>query len=298
MIAHMIDAGVSFRRQMRVLGIPFQTLQARHTAKERPRQDHETVPDEYALVNAVHAVKAAHPSWGIRRVRAFIRKKHGIPVGRKRTARIMRAHSLLCSRIRKRIHQHSAPRVIATRINQLWATDMTSFMLTTGQKVFLVVVMDVFTRRIVGWHAHHRCRTREWLHALDMALSAEFPDGVRGHNLTLRMDNGCQPTSRLYQDTLSTCGISGEWIGFNSPEQNAHVESLIGTLKQDWLWLTDCDSLDEARTLCFTAVSEYNSDHPHSSLGMWSPNEFADLVRKDLVHFTKNNSLDIPFPAA
>lgn len=186
----------------------------------------------------------------------------------------------------------------ATRINQLWATDMTSFQLTTGQKVFFVVVMDIFTRRIVGWHAHHRCRAREWLCALDMALSAEFPDGVRGHDLILRMDNGCQPTSRLYQNTLSTCGILGEWVGFNSPEQNGHVESLIGTLKQDWLWLHECESIDEARLLCSSAVSEYNTDHPHSSLGMWSPNEFTDLVRKDLVRITNSNFIEILISAA
>jgi len=294
----MKDTGVSFRRQMQVLGIPFQTLQARHTATKRPRRDREAVPDEHHLVDAVHSVKAAHPSWGIRRVRAFIRKKHGIPVGRKRTARIMRTHNLLCPRIHRRIHQRSAPRVTATRINQLWATDMTSFMLTTGQKVFLVVVLDIFTRRIVGWHASLRCRTVEWLQALHMALSAEFPDGARGHDLTLRMDNGCQPTSKLYQNTLFTCGISGEWIGFNSPEQNAHVESLIGTLKQDWLWLTDCDSLNEAQALCFSAVSEYNSDHPHSSLGMWSPNEFTNLARKGFVLITNNNSIEILISAA
>jgi putative transposase len=199
---------------------------------------------------------------------------------------------------KKRVHQHSAPRLTATRINQLWATDMTSFQLTTGQKVFLVVVMDIFTRRIVGWHAHHRCRAQEWLCALDMALSTEFPDGVRGHDLTLRMDNGCQPTSRLFQETLTTCGILGEWVGFNSPEQNGHVESLIGTLKQDWLWLHECDSMDEARSLCLKAVSEYNSDHPHSSLAMWSPNEFTELVRKDLVHISNNNSIEILISAA
>jgi len=298
MIAHLKDAGVSYRRQMQVFTIPFQTLQARHTATKRPRQDRGAAPDECVLIDAIHAVKTAHPSWGIRRVRAFIRKKNGIPVGRKRTARIMRSHNLLCSRIKKRVHRSTAPRVTPTRVNQLWATDMTSFVLSSCETVYLVVVEDIFTRRIVGWHASLRCRATEWLQALHMALNAEFADGVRGQNLTLRMDNGCQPTSNLYQGTLTTCGITGEWIGFNCPEQNAHVESLIGTLKQDWLWLHDCDSLDEARSLCQTAVSEYNNDHPHSSLNMWSPNEFTDLVRKDLVRITHDNSIEILIPAA
>lgn len=298
MIKHMVEAGVSYRRQSRIMDIPYQTLQARSTAMKRPRQTRISTPDERVLVDAVHSVKAVHPSWGIRRVRAFIRKKNGIPVGRKRIARIMRTHNLLCSRVRKRVHRKTEHRVFATRINQLWATDMTSFLLSSGKKVFLILVEDVFTRRIVGWHANQRCRAREWLHALDMALAAEFPDGVRGHDLTLRMDNGCQPTSRLYQDALFTCGISGEWIGFNCPEQNAYIESLIGTLKQDWLWLHECDTTNEANSLCLTAVSEYNADHPHSSLGMWSPNEFTNLLRKDLVRITDSNAIKILISAA
>jgi len=294
----MKDAGLSYRRMAAVLDVPFQTLQARYTATQHPRQERVKAPDESVLVDAVKAVKTAHPSWGVRRVRALIRKKYGIPVGRKRIGNIMRSLNLLCQRIKKRTHHSGVHRVIPTRINQLWATDMTSFKLSYGETVFLIVVEDIFTRRIVGWHAGLRCRAAEWLEALNMALNAEFPDGVRGQNLTLRMDNGCQPTSRLYQDTLTTCDITGEWIGFNCPEQNAYVESLIGTLKQDWLWLHECDSFDEALSLCASAVSEYNNEHPHSALGMWSPYEFTELVKKDLVHITENNTIEIPFFAA
>jgi len=296
-VSLLVKAGLSFRRQGQILSIPYQTLHARMNAGPVKERQRKTPLEDKHLVAMVHTVKQSHPSWGIRRVRAFIRKQSGMPVGRKRIARIMRIHSLLCSRIRKRVHRTTTPRIAATRINQLWATDMTQFMLSHGTKVFLMVVMDVFTRRIVGWHASLRCRAVEWLRALDQALQTEFPDGVRGHDLTLRMDNGCQPTSRLYQDTLSTCGITGEWVGFNCPEQNAHVESLIGTLKRDWLWLEECSTFSEAYTLCEKAVQEYNTSHPHSSLGMWSPYEFTDLVKKGLVS-VHNNILEIHTKAA
>jgi len=212
-------------------------------------------------------------------------------VSRKRLTRIMRQNGLLCPRIKKREHRNTRPRLTATSINQLWATDMTSFVLSIGVTVYLVIVEDVFTRRIVGWHLSLRCRALEWIFALDQALLAEFPDGSRGQNLTLRMDNGCQPTSRRFQDVLSTGHITGEWTGYNCPEQNAHVESLIGTLKKDWLWLEECDSFDDARTLCARAVYEYNSEHPHSALGMWSPLEFTNLVKKGLVSLSPNNTL-------
>ena len=79
---------------------------------------------------------------------------------------------------------------------------MTSFMLTTGTPLFLVLVMYIFTRRIVGWHLSRRCRAKEWLKALNQALCAEFPDGPREAGLTIRMDNRCQPTSNSYIDTL------------------------------------------------------------------------------------------------
>jgi transposase InsO family protein len=135
-------------------------------------------------------------------------------LGRKRTAGILRQKNLLCTRIKKRVHRTAKKRAVATGMNQLWSTDMTSFMLSGGTKLFLVVVLDLFTRRIVGWHLNRRCRSREWLTALNSALCAEFPLGVRGKGLTLRMDNGCQPTSSAYIDTLNTCQIAGEWIGF------------------------------------------------------------------------------------
>jgi putative transposase len=277
--------------------MPHQTLHTRMNAVPGKERQRTPVPEDESLVAMVHLIKQNHPTWGIRRVRALVRKQSGMRIGRKRIAHIMRTYALLCSRIQKRVHRTISPRITATRINQLWATDMTQFMLSNGTKVFLIVVMDVFTRRIVGWHANLRCRASEWLWALDQALQEEFPDGVRGMDLTLRMDNGCQPTSRLYQDTLATCGITGEWVGFNCPEQNAHVESLIGTLKRDWLWIEECATVSDAQILCEKAVHEYNTVHPHSSLGMWSPNEFKELVLKGLVS-VQNNVLEIHTKAA
>jgi len=298
MIEHMVEAGVSFRRQALVFAMPYQTLNAKFTRSVNCPRCTRTIFTDPALVEWIRELKAIHPSWGIRRVRAFIRKHTGFMLGRKRTARIMREQHLLCSRLTKRVHRTTMKRMTATRINQVWSTDMTSFMLTTGIPLFLVLVMDIFTRRIVGWHLNRRCRAKEWLNALNQALCVEFPDGPRDAGLTIRMDNGCQPTSNAYIDTLQTCGITGEWVGFNCPEQNAHIESVIGTLKQDWLWLEECESFDEAHVLCLRAITEYNQDHPHSNLNMLSPNEFTQLVKEGRVKITDNNTIEILSPAA
>lgn len=289
----MSQSGVSYRRQEKVLGVARQSLYSKLRTKSAKRLVKNTPTLDEALEYWITEIKAIHPSWGIRRVRAFIRKHTDIKLGRKRTARILRAKGLLCSRIKKRVHRKPEHRAVASAMNQLWATDMTSFMLSDCTTLFLVVVLDLFTRRIVGWHLNRRCRAKEWLNALDMALCREFPEGSRGKGLTLRMDNGCQPTSKAYVDVLDTCRITGEWTGFNCPEQNAHVESLIGTLKLDWLWLEQCDTFDEALQLCTRAVTEYNCDHPHSSLKMLSPNEFTRLVQDGRVRITENKTVEI-----
>lgn len=266
---------------------------------EKRQPDRDSTKDDALLTEWIVMVKAVRQTWGVRRVRAFLRKKCGFTgLGRKRVYRIMKEHNLLCPRIPKRVHRVQAPTVTADAPNRLWATDMTSIMLTTLQRLYLIVVMDVFTRRIVGWHLSTRCRSREWILALEQAVHTEFPEGVRGTGLTLRSDNGSQPTSKAYCRTLETLDITGEWTGFNCPEQNGHVESLIGTLKQDFIWLEEYDSFSEANAMVQRAVNEYNSDHPHSSLLYMSPNECKRAWDKGKLTINDNRQLEITQKAA
>lgn len=269
------ERGLSYGRLSSILGLPKSTLAARGLSKLRkPGMKKNRLPDDLALRRQIRELKSRKPSWGIRRVRAWIRKALKIPIGHKRTVRLLREEKLLCPRIKKRQFRRIKPQQQAIRPNQIWAMDMTQFMLSGGQKLFLVVVLDIFLRRIVGWHLSYRCRAKEWLAALDMALLAEFPLGSKSQGLTLRLDNGCQPTSNRFQDALKTCEVMPEWIGYNSPKQNAHVERVIGTLKADWLWLEECDTFAEGYALVTKAIREYNEEHPHSSLAFFSPDEY------------------------
>jgi putative transposase len=266
--------GLSYGRLSRVMSIPKATLGYRANKGRRETSRLVSKPKPNALWEWVRMLKEIKPTWGIRRVRAWIRKALMIPIGRKRTARILREQNLLCPRIKKMPGRREKPKTEAKRPKELFATDMTQFMLTTGRALYLVVVLDVFTRRIVGWHLSLRCRAVEWLEALDMALNAEFPHGSRGQGLTIRLDNGCQPTSKRFREALGNLEITPEWTGYNSPKQNAHVERVIGTLKADWLWIEECDTFGQAEDLVTRAVSEYNQEHPHSALNYLSPCEF------------------------
>jgi len=176
--------------------------------------------------------------------------------------------------------------------------DMTQFMLTSGARLFLVIVLDIFLRRIVGFRLSARCRAKEWLEALDAALMNEFFEGVRGQELTMRLDNGCQPTSKAFQDALTILDITPEWTGYNSPKQNAHVERVIGTLKADWLWIEECDTFEQAQNLVNRAVFEYNQEHPHSSPDFLSPDEFRRLWKMNHTDIYKTIQTEVTLKAA
>ena len=290
--------GLSYGRQARVMSIPKSSLAYRANKGREKLASLVRKPKQAALWEWVRMLKEIKPTWGIRRVRAWIRKALMIPIGRKRTARILREQNLLCPRLKKRQGRRERPKTEAVRPNQLYAIDMTQFMLTTGRALYLVVVLDVFNRCIVGWHLSARCRAVEWLFALDMALNTEFPHGSRGQGLTLRMDNGCQPTSRRFQEALINLDIRPEWTGYNSPKQNAHVERVIGTLKADWLWIEECDTFGQAQGLVARAVSEYNQEHPHSSLNYLSPLEFNRAWHKEGSFSNPQNNMEITLVAA
>ena len=294
------EHGLSYGRQADLLTMPKSTLA--HWGRdsiatvERPPRLYD--PSEQTLREWIGLLKEHKPTWGIRRVRAWIRKALEIPIGRKRTARLLREEDLLCERLKRRQGRREKPMTKAKAPNQLWAMDQTQFNLSSGSVVYLMVVLDTFTRCLVGWHLSFRCRSEEWLQALDNAVAGQFPEGVRGQDLRLRLDNGCQPTSRSFQKALKILDIHPEWTSYNSPKQNAHVERVIGTLKSDWLWLHDCETHEQAKTLVTRAVDEYNQEHPHSSLQFLSPMEFSRAWEDGSAFINNQDKLEIILKAA
>lgn len=291
---------MSYRRIAAVSREPVGTVHGRVKRVQKPRKQSriETAAED-VLVTWIKAVKAVRSTWGTRRVRAFLVKHGGFTgLGRKRVQRLMRRHHLLCPRNVKRRHRQRSERTVAHTPNQLWATDMTSLVLTSMQRVYLVVVLDIFTRRIVGWHLSTRCRAQEWILALEQAIHHEFPAGVREAGLILRADNGSQPTSRAYGQVLETLHITGEYTGFNCPEQNGHVERVIGTLKRDFLWLEEYETYQEAYVMVQRAIAEYNADHPHSALCYLSPNECKREWENGRLKINEHQQLEITQKAA
>jgi transposase InsO family protein len=121
----------------------------------------------------------------------------------------------------------------ADKPRQYWGIDMTKFMIPTLGWVYLVLVLDWYTKKIVGHKVSLRGRTVEWREALDEALQAEFPEGVRGRGLKLISDNGSQPTSTAFMKDMSVLGIEQIFTSYDNPKGNADTERVMRTIKEE-----------------------------------------------------------------
>ncbi len=93
--------------------------------------------------------------------------------------------------------------------------------------------------------------------------------------LTLRSDNGSQPCSKKFVEYLGSVGVRGQYTGYNAPDDNAYVERVIRTIKEEEIWPNLYDTMSEAREAVEEYIRFYNLDRIHSSLDYETPDEFA-----------------------
>jgi len=156
---------------------------------------------------------------------------------------------------------------------------MTKFLISSLGWVYLVIVLDWYTKKIVGWDISFRSRAEDLERALEMALSQEFPDGVRGKGLKLISDNGSQPTSTAFMRDMTTLGIEQIFTSYDNPKGNAETERMVRIIKKEVIWLNEFSSLEEAKEKMGHWINvDYNKLYPHSKLGYLSPEEFSDRI--------------------
>ena len=155
---------------------------------------------------------------------------------------------------------------------------MTSFALSDLTTLFLVTVVDCCTRELVGWTLDRRCRAGEWTAAVRMALESRgLMDKARCRELglVLRSDNGSQPCSKKFVEFLGVRGVKGQYTGYDAPDDNAYVERVIRTVKEEEIWPNQWDTLSEAREAIEGYVKYYNEQRIHSALDYQTPREVA-----------------------
>jgi len=187
-------------------------------------------------------------------------------VNKKRIYRLMREHTLTVKPntrlIAKRVSERPKPR--ANRPRQYWGIDMTKVMSNTGW-VYVVIVLDWYTKKIVGHYSGKRARTKEWLEALNKALNREYPQGVRGNKLKLISDNGSQPTSLSFMKSCSNLDIKQIFTSYNNPKGNADTERMIRTMKEELFWLREWQNERELSIELDRWVEYYNKNYLHSA---------------------------------
>ena len=228
-----------------------------------------------ALLTRITRLCSFHPFWGYRRITAWLKYRENLRVNHKRVYGLMRKHHLTVPRklyLAKRRPDTKKP--VPTCANQWWGIDMTKFMVEGLGWVYLTVVEDWYTRKILGYHLGTRSKSPDWLKALESAVSSACPAGSRDYHLHLMSDNGSQPTSVSFMRACSVLGIKQAFTAYNNPLGNANTERLIRTIKEELVWVNEFKSLEEVETKLKEWVEDYNHYYPHSALGYRSPEEF------------------------
>jgi len=227
------------------------------------------------------AHEQSHGVYGSPRICAEL-KANGVPVGRHRVARLMRLERLRgCPKKRYRITTQRDPRFpVAKNLlkqdfqadapNQRWVADIT-YVPTRQGWLYLAVVMDLYSRRIVGWSMSHRMSRRLVVDALEMAVAARRPEGPLIHH----SDRGAQYTSDDFRAELARHGIECSMSSSGNCYDNAVVESFFGVLKRERVNRVRYRTREEARADLFAYIEVfYNRKRRHSRLGNVSPAEF------------------------
>ncbi len=224
----------------------------------------------------IKEIKAEHPYWGYRRTWAFLKFVDGLNINKKRVLRLMQRHDLLVKKeagLRaSRTPTRSKPR--PNQPNEWWGIDMTKVMVNGFGWMYIVVVLDWYTKKIVGYYAGVQCLIKHWLEALEEGLKQQFPKGVRGRKLKLMSDNGSQPTSLNFMRTCRLLDIQQAFTSYNNPKGNADTERVFRTMKEELLWLTEWNSPFELTEALKNWVQYYNQSYLHSALGYQSPEHF------------------------
>jgi putative transposase len=247
----------------------------RSTYYDKPKR----AVDDTALVEAMHALKDEFEAYGWRRMQAALGQQ-GWVVNHKKLKRLMREQGLNARRRRRYVtttdSDHDQPifpdrtkDMIVDGPDQLWVADITYVAVAVGF-VYVAVIMDAWSRRIIGYAMSRRIDARLTLAALDAAIALrQPPPGCVHHG-----DRGSQYAAEKYRDRLREARLVGSMGRRGNPYDNAMMESLMTTLKVEGVYPLDFETAEELAEQLPAFIEKYNARRLHSSLGYLSPEQY------------------------
>lgn len=279
MIREMKDSypHISLVRFCRLLGVTRQAHYQHGWQAQASSVEHELV------LQRVHAIRRAHKRMGGRKLHELLEPfllEHSIKMGRDALFDLLADHRLLVKRLRTRVITTRSshwlrkwPNLIKgmtpARTGQIWVSDITYLHTRTEGVVYITLITDAYSHRIMGYHLAADLEAVSSLEALRMAIAhAAVPEGLIHHS-----DRGVQYCSHKYVELLQQHGIRISMTENGDPLENAVAERLNGIIKQEYLDLGRVDTVEEARMELDRTVALYNTQRPHASISMFTPDE-------------------------
>ena len=253
-----------------------QVLSSRQGRQKRVQADLE-------LRDKIEAVHSEFPFYGYRRIQKHLLKESRVKVNHKRIRRVMKEFELNCflkracfktvttdSRHKNKTYPNLLPSRIVTGVDQVWVSDIT-YIRIRRDFLYLSAIMDIYSRRVIGWAISRKINTQLCLLALKMAVqNRQVKEGLIHHS-----DRGVQYASKEYTGYLKEYGILISMSKKGNPYDNAYIESFFKTLKAEELYLNEYEKMwDVVENLPYFMEEVYNKKRLHSGLDYESPVRF------------------------
>ena len=238
------------------------------------------------IVREVLRIRQTHRRMGGRKLYELLEPfmlEHQIKMGRDALFNVLATNNLLVKRRKRRVYTTQSfhwlrkypnhiRNFIPTAANQLWVSDITYWKIETGY-LYISLITDAYSRKIVGYHVAETLESVETLHALKMALNHN-KESI--NQLIHHSDRGIQYCSTVYVSLLKKHGIIISMTENGDPLENAIAERVNGIIKNEYLDGYEVNTLHVAKQLLDRVIEVYNNQRPHMSLGNLTPNQVHD----------------------
>lgn len=231
--------------------------------------------------------KSKTSRWGLRKIHPLIKKDlilHNVKIGRDKLFDLLRLNGLLVTKRKRRFfttqshhwlrkYHNLVENMVVSRPNQLWVSDIT-YVELNGEVMYLYLIMDAYSQKIVGWNLSLDLKAESALDALKMAFRSQ--KNIDPYSLVHHSDRGVQYCSYEYTDLLKKKKV---WISMTkpaSPHENAIAERVNGILKEEWLDDIAGETIISPQKYISQIIKIYNDMRPHEGLGKLTPNQVHD----------------------